>query len=305
MILQIYKLLFNRNIVLIGAIVLGLAAGSFSNSLKHYSIYILAVVMTFATTGIEIKGLLPISKALKTMSVSVMLGYFTFSTVLLSLSWLFIDNTQLFYGMVIIAASPPGGALIPFTQILDGDMNYSMVGTLGAFFASVFVAPLLIIVFAGSDTLNPIDLVIIMIKIIVIPFIVSRSLLHAKVYPIVEKIRGRLVEFGFAIIIYTAVGLNSDVLFANFDVLFSISAVLIFSIFGLGSLHRIIAKRFNINRQVIISQNLLLTVKSAGFSASTALAIFGKEASLPAAIYSIIGLIYLLYLSIGKELKSV
>ena len=136
-------------------------------------------------------------------------------------------------------------------------------------------------------------------------FIVSRSLLHAKVYPIVEKIRGRLVEFGFAIIIYTAVGLNSDVLFANFDVLFSISAVLIFSIFGLGSLHRIIAKRFNINRQVIISQNLLLTVKSAGFSASTALAIFGKEASLPAAIYSIIGLIYLLYLSIGKELKSV
>lgn len=303
MIQQIYKLIFNRNIVLIGAIVLGIVAGGLSDILKDSSIYILAIVMTFATTGIETKGLLPISKSIKTMGVSILLGYFIFSTVLLTLSWLLIDNTYLFYGMVIIAASPPGGALIPFTQILKGDMNYSMVGTLGAFIASIFVAPLIIMFFAGADTLNPIDLLVIMGKIIVVPFFISRFLLFKKVYPVVEKIRGRLVEFGFAIIIYIAVGLNRDVLFANFDILASISTVLVISIFGLGGLHRIVSKRLNINKQVIISQNLLLTVKSAGFSASTSLIIFGKEAALPAAIYSIIGLFYLLYLSISNELK--
>ena len=304
MLQQIYKILFNRNIILIGAIILGMAAGGFSDSLKDYNIYILAVVMTFATTGIDTKGLLPVSKAIKTMGVAVLLGYFIFSTVLLTLSWFLIDNTYLFYGMVIIAASPPGGALIPFTHILKGDMNYSMVGTLGAFIASVFVAPLIIMVFAGANSLNPIHLIVIMVKIVVVPFMISRLLLYKKVYPVVVKIRGRLVEFGFAIIIYIAVGLNRDVLFTDFNILASISIVLIISIFGLGAVHRIISKQLNINKQVVISQNLLLTVKSAGFSASTSLVIFGKEAALPAAIYSIIGLVYLLYLSAGIEFKK-
>lgn len=304
MLTQIYKILFNRNLVLVGAIVLGIALGGFSTVLKDYNIYILALVMTFSTTGISIKGMLPISKSIRTMGISVMLGYFIFSSVLLTLSWFLIDDTYLFYGMVIIAASPPGVAVIPFTHILKGDMNYTMIGTLGAYLSSIIMAPLIIAVFSGSSSLDPLQLMLIMVKIIVLPFLISRLLLHKKIYPTVLKIRGRLVDFGFALIIYTAVGLNRSVFFENFEILALISFIFAVSMFGLGSLHGFISKRLNTKKETIVSQNLLLTVKSSGFTASTSMAVFGKDAAVPSAILAVLVLVYLLYLSIRNQLKS-
>jgi len=301
---QIYKILFNRNIILIGAIILGMSVGGFSDTLKDFNIYILAIVMTFSTSGISAKGLLPVSRSAKTIGVSVFLGYFVFSAVLLALSWFFIDDTYLFYGMVIIAASPPGVAVIPFTHILKGDMNYTMVGTLGTYLASVVMAPLIISVFSGSGSLNPMQLVVIMIKIIVVPFLISRLLRHKTVYQSIVKIRGRVVDFGFALIIYTAVGLNRSVFFENFEVLAVLSIIFIISMFGLGGIHKYLSNRIKTNKKIAISQNLLLTIKSSGFTASASLAIFGKEAAVPSAVMAVLVLVYLLYLSLINELKK-
>ncbi len=304
MLQQIFKILLNRNVILIGAIILGMSFGAGSDILKDFTIYILGVVMTFSTSGIPAKGLLPISRSLKTIGVSVFLGYFVFSTVLLTLSWLFIDDTYLFYGMVIIAASPPGVAVIPFTHILKGNVDYTMVGTLGTYLASIVLAPIIISVFSGSDSLNPTQLATVMLKIVVLPFLISRVLRHKKVYQSVVKIRGRVIDFGFALIIYTAVGLNRSVFFENFGVLAIISIIFVIAMFGLGGIHNIISKRIKTNKEIAISQNLLLTVKSSGFTASASLAIFGKEAAVPSAIMAVFVLIYLLYLSLINELKK-
>jgi BASS family bile acid:Na+ symporter len=138
----------------------------------------------------------------------------------------------------------------------------------------------------------------------VLPFLSSRRLLHKKIYPSVLKIRGRLVDFGFALIIYTAVGLNRSVFFENFEILGLITFIFVISMFGLGSLHGFISKRLNTKKEIIVSQNLLLTVKSSGFTASTSMAIFGKEAAVPSAILAVLVLIYLLYLSVRNELKA-
>ena len=121
---------------------------------------------------------------------------------------------------------------------------------------------------------------------------------------VVKGWRRVFVDFGFAIIIYTAVGLNREVFFDNFEVLALISTILFVTIFGLGSFYRIVSKRLNINKQIAVSQNLLLTIKSSGFTASTSLVIFGKEAAIPSAILSILVLVYLLYLSISNDLKQ-
>ncbi len=303
MILKIYYALFNRNVILIGAILLGLFFGDNAHLFKSFNIYILAIVMTFSTTGISLKSMLPIKSAIKTMAISVFLGYFIFSSVLLLLAHFLIKDEQLFFGLVIIAASPPGVAVIPFTHVLKGNMNYTMIGTIGAYLSSVILTPLIILLFSGSTSLSPWLLVLIMVKIIVIPFIISRILLLPPLEKTIIKIRAKVVDFGFAIIIYTAVGLNSAVFFSNFDVLLSISMVLVLAMFLLGYLHEKIATKKGMANDIIVSQNLLLTIKSSGFTASASLAIFGREAAVPSAVLAVLVLVYLIYLSIRKEFK--
>lgn len=304
MIIKFYKALFNRNTILVVAIILGLVINDLSFVLKDYNIYILAIVMVFSTSGISTSGLLPVSHALKIMGTSVMLGYFIFSSVLLFFSWLLVNDNYLFYGLVVIAASPPGVAVIPFTHYLRGNMNYTMIGTLGAYLASIFMAPLIITIFSGSDALKPSQIALIMVKIIILPFLISRVLRTKKVYPLVEKIRGRIVDIGFAIIIYIAVGINRQVFFNNFDVLAIISLLFFVSMFLLGALYNFFAHKLHINPSVRVSQNLLLTVKSSGFTASVSLAIFGKEAAVPSAIMAVLVLVYLIYLSLRNQLKQ-
>ncbi len=301
---KIYQTVFNRNLILIGAIIVGLIFSDFANTLKDYNFYILAVVMTLSTTGISMKGMLPISKSLKNMGVAIFLGYFVFSSLLIVLSWFLLDNKYLFYGMVIIAASPPGVAVIPFTHILKGDMNYTMVGTLGTYLASVVLAPFIIALFSGFEGLDSMQLVVIMIKVILIPFLISRLLLIQPIYAVVEKTRGHLVDVGFALIIYTAVGLNREVFFGNFEVLALISFILLLMMFGLGTLYEWVARRLKIAAPKSVSQKLLLTIKSSGFTASASMAIFGREAAIPSAILAVLVLVYLLYLTMRQTLKG-
>ena len=54
----------------------------------------------------------------------------------------------------------------------------------------------------------------------------------------------------------------------------------------------------------LVSQKLLLTIKSSGFTASASMAIFGREAAVPSAVLAVLVLVYLLYLSIRNEIKQ-
>ena len=73
------------------------------------------------------------------------------------------------------------------------------------------------------------DLFWIIVKLVLVPLILSRLLLYRPILPTVQKIRGKIVDFGFAIILFTAIGLNRQVFFSNFDILALVSLVLFLS----------------------------------------------------------------------------
>ncbi|HYX09069.1 MAG TPA: hypothetical protein VE912_20215 [Bacteroidales bacterium] len=298
------KLFLNRNFILIMAVVLGLAVGDWAVYLKKITFYVLAVVMTFSTTGISTRSLFPLKKIVKPFLTGILLNYFVFGTVCITAAWLLMPDKELFYGFVVIAATPPGVAIIPFSGILKGDLKYSIIGVLGAFLASVILAPLMVGIFAGSDNVNTLHLFFLMLWLIIVPMLVSRLLLYKKIFPAVSKIRGKVVDWGFAIIIYTAVGLNRDVFFSDFRILLLSSLVLFISVFLLGTIYEVTAKKILHNQQIIMSQTLLVTVKSSGVSVVMALSLFGTTAAIPSAIMAVFVLLYLLYLSFRIELKK-
>lgn len=300
----ILKLILNRNFILVFAVIMGMTIGDFATYLKEYTIYVLAITMIFSTTGIDSKALLPIKKLFKPMLVGTILNYFVFGAVVLVLAWFLMPSKELFLGFVVIVAAPPGVAVIPFSGILKGDIEYSILGVFGAFLASVVIAPLLIEVFASGASISALSLFVLMIKLVLVPLIVSRFLLYKPIFKYVAKIRGKVVDWGFAIIIFTAVGMNRSVFFSNPLILILVSIVLLTATFGMGTLFEFFSKKAGVKYERNITQVLLLTIKSSGFSVVTAMTLFGKEAAIPSAILAVIVLLYLLYLSIRLEIKK-
>ena len=141
-----------------------------------------------------------------------------------------------------------------------------------------------------------------MLKLVVLPVLASRLLLHKKILPYVEKSRGQIVNWGFALIIYTAIGLNRSYLFADAGLALRSALVLFISIFLLGIAWGQIRKYMGRNPATTLSQTLMLTIKSSGFAVVTALSLFGERAAIPSAVMAIFVLLFLLYKSFLHEL---
>ncbi|MCF6184423.1 MAG: hypothetical protein L3J56_07325, partial [Bacteroidales bacterium] len=223
---------------------------------------------------------------------------------LLGIAYFSFDKS-IFNGFVVLAATPPGVAVIPFTYTFKGNQDFSFRGILGAYLASVILSPLIIYVFSEGVVLNPMIIIGVTVKIIVIPLILSRFLLIKKIYPVTEKVRGKVIDWGFALIIYTAVAVNRDLIFNEYITVLKSVGILFLSTFGTGVLFLFIHRKTS-DKKLIISKNLMLTVKSSGFAIAVTLILFEEKSAIPAAVMSIFVLLWLITLNIyySKNNKS-
>ncbi|NVO10878.1 MAG: hypothetical protein HXX16_13005 [Bacteroidales bacterium] len=295
------RIFLNRNSILVFAVIIGLIAGNKASILKDYTFAALAVTMTFSMTGIGLEYLKNPGNFVKPMLMGVLLNYVVFSLILIPLAWWIMPSRDLFYGFIVIAAAPPGVAIIPFSYILKGKIEYAIIGVTGAFIASIIIAPLLINIFAINQWINPFDLFKMMLQLVVLPMLVSRLLLYKPLFKYVEPIRGKIVDWGFAVLIFVAVGINRQVFFTEPMILLRISLVLFIAIFGLGLGFEIIAKFFKVESSIQKTQSMLISIKSSGFSVFTALALFGREAAIPSAVMAVMVLLYLIFLSLRMK----
>ncbi len=300
----IFNLLRNRNFVLVLAVVLGLVIGDYAGSIKAYTTYILAIVMTFSMTNIRTSSLYPPKTLLKPMLIGILLNYLVYAVVMIGLAYFLIEDKELFYGFVVIATTPPGVDIIPFSYILKGDVEYSIKGVLGAFLCTVFVTPFAVGWITGNEGIATLDLFLLMVKTIVIPLIVSRFLLMAPLFKVVDKIRGKVVDWGFAVLIFIAVGLNRQVFFSEPAILLRIALILFVTHFVMGLIYEKLFLFLKRDKVKVMSENLLLTIKSSGFAVVTAITLFGQKAAIPTAGLAIFVLLYLLFLSFRMEMKE-
>jgi len=292
---MIYKIISDRNIFLVLAVVAGFIFPQFSTILKPFTFFVLAIVMTFSLSGISTKSLFPLKNIVMPMLKGVLLNFGLYSLITIPLAYFFKDDYYLFTGIIILAATPPGVAIIPFTVKSGGNIQNSIIGTFGAFLASVLLTPLIIEIFAGESGISSIGLVKLMIFLIIVPFIISRALLIKPLIKTTEKHRGLIVDLGFTIIIYTSVGINNTVFFNDIQTVIKISFLLFLSMFGVSYLLKLILQKTKTSPQNIISYELLYAIKSSGFAVVTSLELFGDKAAIPATVLSVMTLVFLLF----------
>jgi len=290
------NLIQNRNLILISALFFAFFLPAGEKFIKDYTLYILAAVMTFSMTGIQLKLLKDYKSTLKVSLEAILLNFILQVVILLGISY-FIFDKDTFNGFVVIAATPPGVAVIPFTYTFKGNIDYSFRAILGTYLISIFLSPFIIYAFSEGVVLNPMIIVGVIIKIIIIPLILSRLLLIKKIYPITEKLRGKVIDWGFALIIYTAVAVNRNLILNDYLIVLKSAGILFLSLFGVGIIFLFI-RRNKLNKKLTVSKNLILTVKSSGFAIAVTMILFEPKSAVPAAVMSVFVLLWLITLNI-------
>ena len=298
------KLLNNRNFIFLLAIILGLLLPQPAQWTKILMIPALALVMTLATINVPNNYFLKPRAIIKPSLAGILMTYIILSSVILLLSTLLIEEHNLWIGFVLIAAAPPAVAVIPFTAILDGNVPYTLSGTVASYIAALLIMPLMFWIFIGTGLNDPYKLASIILLLIVLPLVLSRLVLYFKWQNRIAPVRGLLTDWGFFVVLYSIIGVNRDLIFSR-PIALVLSAGIVFSTtFGLGWIIQKTGAILTVDKKNVVSLVLLGTLKNQGIAGSLAIALFDKETALPSAVYSIFMIFYIMWLDWrGKRVK--
>ena len=294
------RLLGNRNVILLLALSLGLFWGQGTEWTGTLVIPVLAFVMVLSTIGIDGSLFKTPSRWLKPAGIGILMNYIILGGLIILFSGILPLNDSFRTGYIILAAVPPAVGVIPFTSILDGDVEYSLIGCIVCYFAAFLIIPLIFSSFLGLSLDVQSSLFTTLTQVILIPLILSRVLRYIDVAKHIEPVRGLLTNWSFFLIMYTVIAVNREAVISDPLSMLPAAALTISTSYLLGYIIERIGKMYGVNRKRIVSLVLLGTSKNAGFGAGLALSLFGKQTAIPITVQTAIMLSYIIFLNITK-----
>ena len=283
----ILKTLTHRNFLLILSLSLGYLLGDLTKPIAEWGRFFLALTMTFAMSSMSFNSVSNIRIVSNAFLKSFLLNYILFGGLLLLGAFLFFNEDAVFIGFVLLAASPPGPSVIPFSFVLKGNVPFSSMGVFLLHLVALLIVPLLLFVFLREKSINLIELMSLLTQTIIIPFILSRFLRYRHWISRVDKIRPYAVNWGFFFVILPILGLSKAGIHNNPSLVVNSFIFLAIIMVGGGFLLRRILRWKNIDQSFISSYTLMYSTKSSAFVAVAVFSVFPPESSIPAAIHAV------------------
>lgn len=299
--MSLTKLFRNRDFILCLALCIGLLAPQVAQLIQPLVLPALALVMTLSTMGVPGSVFRSPRAIVIPFSLGILMNYVVLSSFILATSVVFVVEKEIWNGFVILAAVPPAVAVIPFTEFLGGDKVYSLIGTTAAYLAALIIMPLMALGFLGSNFLQPMDILIIVIALIITPFVLSRILLWRRVDRFIEPVKGSITNWSFFVVVYTIVGLNHDVFVNRPLSLAPVAIIAVLSTFLLGLIIEWIVRKLHFDKKRTTSLVLLGTLKNYGLAGGISLAFFSKQTALPATVSTVFMIVYVIWLGFKRR----
>jgi len=296
-----FRFLNNRNFIFLLAIGFGLALPQPAVWTKLMMMPALALVMTLATINVSNDYFLKPRAILIPSLFGLLMTYVILGGVILAAAALLINAQNIWIGFVLIAAVPPAVAVIPFTAILEGNVSYTLSGTVASYLAALAIIPLMFWIFIGTGFADPYKLIRIMLLLIVLPLVLSRIILYFNWQDRIAPVRGALTDWGFFIVLYSMIGVNRDLIFSQPLLIVPIAMVVLAATFVLGFVIEKVGVLAKVDKKNMISLVLLGTLKNQGIAGGLAIALFEKEAALPSAVYSVFMILYIMWLDLRRR----
>ncbi len=299
--LKLKTLLCNRNVIFLLALALGLLVPVAVPFSRHLILPALAVAMAIATMEVGNGVFLRPRTLIFPAFMGIVMNYIVLGNIIIALSALLVNDETLWIGFVLLAAVPPAVAVIPFSGFLRGDSALSLFGTVGAYLGALVIMPLIAMGLLSGMALDSYKLVMITLELIVLPLAVSRLLIREGLKAKIDPHRSTVTNWCFFVALYTMIGLNRDIILGQTRILIPVLGIAVVSMFLLGFLIDWVTGLFHIQKETRTSLVLLGTLKNQGLAGGLALTLFSQEAALPAAVSTIVMIVYIIWLDFKKR----
>ena len=273
------------------AILLSFILPGYAYSLNWMITPVLVVAMTFALKDLDLGCFSKkdyYTHAFKAVSFNLIL----LNLVILVSAFLLVDDLDYLSGFVIMAAVPPAISCVPFTFLLGGDTNTSMLSEIIAYILSLFLAPLLIIVLL-SGSVDVFFLIRLLVILILLPLLLSR--LCVKIKSACWIYSKSIITVSFALITYLILGLNHGIIISEPVSLIPVMIVIFLRSFVVGTIVFFLALKSSAGRRAV-TYALFSSFKNNGAAAVIALSMLSAKASLPMAFAAVAEPLYLVFL---------
>ncbi len=295
------RLLRNRNVILLLALVLGLLWGEGAPWTERMVLPALALVMTISTMGIFGSAFRSPRALLVPALNGIVMNFVLLGGFILGLNILLIRDEAFRSGFILLAAVPPAVAVIPFTGFLNGNSAFSLIGTIGCYLGALIITPLIALGVLGSSFVEPVKIVTIMVELIIVPLILSRILIGTGIADRIEPLKGVITNWSYFLLSYTIVGLNRPVFFEQPLSLIPVALIAFASTFFLGFAIEKVGGLCNVDPKTLTSLILLGTLKNYGLAGGLALALFSKQTAIPATVSVIFMIVYIIWLGFKRQ----
>jgi BASS family bile acid:Na+ symporter len=288
----------DRNFLLFTGAVLGLIFGDAASAARPLIMPALAIAMTVTLVGIGQVDFSRWRALAGTAIVGIALTYVLHAGLKLVLASTLGFEGDLWAGFVLDAAVPSGVAVVPLSFTLGGDTTLALVSTFALYASALVIMPIMVSALLGATGVNPLSLLPALAQLIVGPAIVARILASTGLRPLVEKWRGTVVNWAFALLFFTVIGLNRDALLSEPNTVVRALIVAAVCSLGIGAILESLLSRTDSGKGRRRTLVLLATIKNTSLAAATALSLFGERAALPAAVVSAVNVVYMMWLNV-------
>lgn len=272
------------------AMVTGGFPGGISLTNSNIAMLTLIVMMSLSLTSLRLRGLKLKDHAIPIRN-AFLLSFVLSTGTTIAMSFLFQGDMR--DGWIIMAAVPSAVSIVPFTYLLKGDLDSTLVSSASLYFIALAVTPFITLVFLGT-AVDIMTLLGYVGYLILLPMVISRILRQVDIRP-VQK--GAMINVAFFVLIVAIVGPNRQVFFGEPLVLAGLILVAFVRIFGIGLFWNWCLERKGVPRARRVPEVLFASYKNTGMAATMAIALIGPAAAVPATVCTLVDIVWLIFLS--------
>ena len=290
------SILLNRNFIFVSALIAGFIFGETLEIFSFLNIPILIVIMSVAVTETDLSQFKNVKKTLRPVAAGILLNYFFIFALILILGKLFMIEGDLWAGLVLTAATPPGLAIMPFTALLGGNIFFAAAATFSAFIAALVFTPFLTSVFAGGGVISFSEIFNLFFLMIIIPVIVGSVMRKAGLAGFAKKVHGNVVNIGFGVIFAVISGVNRSIVFEYPGELLRLIIIFAIAVYGAAYLFKFILAKTNIDKKTAMSIIIIVSVKNSIFGAAAGYELISPLGAAPGTLMTFVILSYLMFI---------
>jgi len=281
------KLTSNVSLYLILGFLIGLIIGDPTGHSGPISMLLLGVMMTISMSDLTLSK----QSALRDISLGVRPALMCFGalTAVFLLASLFFEG-DFKTGWIMAAAMPAGIMIVPYSSILGANVRLALYGEIVIYVIALVITPVIAIAFMGTGV-DPIDLIVILLILILAPLGLSRSKIFSRTRLETRELSMNIVILLFFIIV---VGANRAVFFEETDIIFGLIAASFATIFGTGLLVDKLLNRLPGEDRMVLT--MFATIKNTGLAIAVCLILFPKQAAMPPTMLVIFEIIWVMFL---------